>query len=295
MAAMKRPGLFFCLLVALLPSACVMQQDVPAPLPPLPGFQPHTALTGPSSLGTSAPPIHADSYILINPRNYTVLAARNADTLRPVASTQKILTALIVVEDGDLEHRVRITSQDVAVAPSKLGVRPGETYTRRELLNAFLVKSANDVAAALARDNAGSIEAFAARMNSRARSLGAYNSCFANPHGLDAGGQRSTARDMARIAAAAYNNSFLRDVVRKKYYTFRYASGNVVTLTNTNELLGRMSECDGMKTGYTGAAGRCLISTAHRYGRDVLLVQLGTKTRYIWEDAAAMMQWGLGR
>jgi D-alanyl-D-alanine carboxypeptidase (penicillin-binding protein 5/6) len=183
----------------------------------------------------------------------------------------------------------------VAVEPSKLGVRAGEVYTRRELLTAFLVKSANDVANALARDNAGSIGAFAAKMNAKARALGAYNSHFANPHGLDAAGQHSTARDMARIATAAYHNPFLRDVVRRHYYTFRFANGHTVTLSNTNELLGRMAECDGMKTGLTGAAGRCLISCAHSGGREVLLVQLGTKTRYIWDDGGALMRWGLVR
>lgn len=253
------------------------------------------AVASPSNVGSSAPAIHADSYILINPESGAVLAARNADTPRSVASTQKILTALVVVDEGNLDKPVRITSSDVAVEPSKLGVRPGEVYTRRELVAAFLVKSANDVANALARDNAGSIEAFAEKMNSKARSLGAANSRFGNPHGLSASGQYSTARDMARIGMAAYHNSFLRSVVRQRYHSFRYASGHTVTLQNTNELLGQMPECDGMKTGYTGPAGRCLISTAHRPGHAVLLVQLGTKTRYIWNDGAALMQWGLAR
>ncbi len=252
-------------------------------------------VASPSNVGSSAPAIHAESYILINPESGAVLAARNADTPHSVASTQKILTALVVVDDGNLDKPVRITSSDISVEPSKLGVRPGDVYTRRELVAAFLVKSANDVANALARDNAGSIEAFARKMNAKARSLGAMNSYFANPHGLSSSGQRSTARDMARIGMAAYRNSFLRSIVRQRFHSFRYASGHTVTLQNTNELLGMMPECDGMKTGYTGPAGRCLISTAHRSGHEVLLVQLGTKTRYIWNDGAALMQWGLAR
>jgi D-alanyl-D-alanine carboxypeptidase (penicillin-binding protein 5/6) len=158
-----------------------------------------------------------------------------------------------------------------------------------------LVKSANDAANALARDNAGSVSAFASKMNAKARSLGATHSYFATPHGLNVPGQHSTARDMARIGTAAYHNGFIRDVVRRRYYAFRYANGHVITLKNTNELLGKMTECDGMKTGYTGSAGRCLISTAHRGGREVLLVQLGTKTKYIWDDGAVMMDWGLRR
>jgi D-alanyl-D-alanine carboxypeptidase (penicillin-binding protein 5/6) len=184
---------------------------------------------------------------------------------------------------------------DVQVEPSKLGVRPGEVYTRRELITAFLVKSANDVANALARDNAGSIPAFADKMNAMARSLGATNSHFCNPHGLTAYGQYSTARDMARIALAAYHTPVIRNAVCQRYHSFHYANGHTKVLENTNELLGKMAACDGMKTGYTGPAGRCLISTAHSYGRDVLLVQLGTHTKYIWDDGAAMMGWGLMR
>jgi len=181
------------------------------------------------------------------------------------------------------------------VEPTRLGLKPGEVYTRRTLLYAFLVKSANDVANVLARDNAGSIPAFAAKMNAKARSLGCTSSYFVNPHGLTAPGQRSTARDMARVAMVAYRNTTIRDIVRRKYYSFRRADGRTVTLSNTNELLGRMPECNGMKTGYTVASGRCLISTASSGGKDVILVQLGTKTKYIWDDARLMMSWGLQR
>lgn len=247
-----------------------------------------------SNVGT-APPIRAESFILVNADSGTVLAARNADTLRGAASTQKILTALIVAESGNLDQKVRIAASDVVVEPSKLGVKPGEVYTRRDLLIAFLVKSSNDVANVLARDNAGSVSAFCQKMNARARSLGAMNSYFTNPHGLTNGGQHSTARDLSRIAWAAYNNPVVRDAVRRKYYTFTFNNGRRVTLENTNEILGRMAECNGMKTGYTVAAGRCLISTAHAGRKDVILVQLGTRTKYIWDDGMVMMRWGLQR
>ena len=249
----------------------------------------------PSNVAPGAPSIHAASYILVNAKDGTVLAARNADAPRGVASTQKVLTALVVAESGNLDAPVRIAASDVQVEPSKLGVRPGEVYTRRQLLIGFLVKSSNDVANALARDNAGSIEAFADRMNQRARAAGATNSHFAVPHGLTVPGQHSTARDMARIALAAYHNPVIRDAVRRKYFPFTFASGRTITLENTNELLGRMPECDGMKTGYTGPAGRCLLSCAHTWSKEVILVQLGTKTKYIWNDGATLMRWGLGR
>ncbi|MES2596293.1 MAG: D-alanyl-D-alanine carboxypeptidase family protein [Verrucomicrobiota bacterium] len=252
------------------------------------GAEPMFAVSG-------APSIRAASYLLIDANTGKHLASRASETPRGVASTQKILTALVVLDAGNLDQRVTVQSSDVRVEPTVLGLRPGETYTRRHLLYAFLVKSCNDVANVLARDNAGSISAFASKMTAKARSLGCTNSSFRNPHGLSAPGQYSTARDMARIAMAAYRNPIIRDVVRRKYYTFTRQDGRSVTLKSTNDLLGSMPECNGMKTGYTNAAGRCLISSASRSGRNVILVQLGTKTKYIWTDGRILMNWGLAR
>lgn len=249
----------------------------------------------PMLVATTGPSIRAASYLLLDARSGQHLAGKSFETARAVASTQKLVTALVVLDAGNLEKRVQVQASDVAVEPTRLGIRPGEVYTRRELLYAFLVKSANDVANVLARDNAGSIGAFAARMNAKVRSLGCSNSNFRNPHGLTVPGQYSTARDMARVAMAAYRNNTIRDVVRRKYLAFRRADGRTVTLENTNELLGVMPECNGMKTGYTVASGRCLISSAASGSREVILVQLGTKTKYIWEDARIMMGWGLQR
>jgi len=176
----------------------------------------------------------------------------------------------------------------VRVEPTKLGLVPGEMISRRSLLYAFLVKSGNDGANALARDNAGSTAAFASRMNSLARYYGATHSCFVNPHGLPAGGQYSTARDMGKIAMAAYRDPVIRDIVKRRFVTFHGHS-----LKNTNDLLDRMTECNGMKTGYTNATGKCLVSSASRFGRSVILVQVGSRVKYIWDDAQAMMSWGL--
>lgn len=249
----------------------------------------------PMLVATSGPAIRAASYLLLDARTGQHLAGRNFETARGVASTQKLVTALVVLDAGNLDKMVRVQASDVAVEPTRLGIKPGEVYSRRELLYAFLIKSANDVANVLARDNAGSISAFAAKMNAKARALGCANSHFKNPHGLTVGGQYSTARDMARVAMAAYRNGVIRDVVRRKHFGFRFASGRYISLTNTNELLGVMPECNGMKTGYTVASGRCLISSAASGSREVILVQLGTKTKYIWEDARIMMSWGLLR
>lgn len=250
---------------------------------------------GPMMVASNTPYIRAASYVLVDAHSGRHLASKNAEIQRGVASTQKLLTALVVLDAGNLDKPVRVQASDVQVEPTCLGLRPGEVYTRRNLLYAFLIKSCNDVANVLARDNAGSISAFAAKMTAKARSLGCTRSNFKNPHGLTASGQYSTARDMARVAMAGYRNGVIRDAVRRKYYTFRKNSGTTVTLKNTNELLGVMPECNGMKTGYTVASGRCLISTASSRGRDVILVQLGTKTKYIWDDGRLLMTWGLQR
>jgi serine-type D-Ala-D-Ala carboxypeptidase (penicillin-binding protein 5/6) len=276
------------------------QQPYAAPQAPVyeqpqyaPPQAPMAAAAAPMFASSRAPAINAAAYILLDANSGSTIASYNADTRRAVASTQKILTALVVLDAGNLDKPVRVSSSDLNVEPTRLGIKAGEVYTRRKLLYAFLVKSANDVANVLARDNAGSISAFAAKMNAKARSLGATSSNFKNPHGLTVPGQYSTARDMARIAMAAYRNSVIRDAVRMRFLSFRYASGRTVTLENTNKLLGTMAECNGMKTGYTNASGRCLISTAAHGGRAVILVQLGTKTTYIWNDGRSLMDFGL--
>jgi serine-type D-Ala-D-Ala carboxypeptidase (penicillin-binding protein 5/6) len=247
----------------------------------------------------AAPAIRAASYMLVDADSGVPIAYHNADVKRGAASTQKLLTALVVLDAGNIDKMVRIQSTDIQVETTRLsthGMRVGDSYSRRQLLTVFLVKSANDVAKALARDVAGSQAAFANMMNAKARQLGMRDSRFMNAHGLTESGQYSTAKDMARLALVAYRSRFIRDVVRMKYLRFRFNSGKTVTLENTNELLGgSMPECNGMKTGYTNAAGRCLISSASSGRRSVILVQLGTKTKYIWDDGKLLMRWGLGR
>jgi serine-type D-Ala-D-Ala carboxypeptidase (penicillin-binding protein 5/6) len=244
------------------------------------------------------PTCHAGAWILVDAVSGVPIAAGNADHRRAVASTQKLLTALVVLDAGNLDKTVTIKSTDTQVEPTKLaeyGFGAGQTYTRRELLYVLMVKSCNDVAKALARDVAGSSDAFATMMNAKARALGMKDSHFCNPHGLTEKGQYSTARDMARCALVAYRSDLIRDAVRRQYHKIRLDTGRVVTLKSTNELLGDMPECNGMKTGYTNASGPCLISSASDGRRAVILVQLNNKGRPRWNDAAALMRWGLRR
>ena len=175
----------------------------------------------------------------------------------------------------------------------KLGIKSGETYQRMDLLRALLVKSPNDVARCLARDNAGSIEAFAQVMNRRALQLGAVHSHFVNPNGLPIPGQYSSARDLSLIARAAYANPTIRSIVCLPQLVFRYANGRTRELENTNKLLRRLPYCNGMKTGYTDGAGKCLIASGTRPGKDVIVVVLGDSSGRVWRDASALLSWGL--
>ncbi|MFL6593974.1 MAG: D-alanyl-D-alanine carboxypeptidase family protein [Chthoniobacterales bacterium] len=239
------------------------------------------------------PSVRAKSVIVVDARSGDVLFERNADVPRAAASTQKLLTALIIAERGYLDQHVTVQPTDTYAEPTKLGFKPGETYTRIELLRALLVHSCNDVARCLARDAGGSIEGFAEMMNAKARALGATHSSFVNPNGLPMPGQYSTARDLSLIARAAYANPTIRSIVCLPNLVFRYADGHTREFENTNKVLKRLPFCNGMKTGYTDAAGHCLISSATRPGRDVIAVVLGDPKGVVWSDSAALLTWAL--
>lgn len=241
----------------------------------------------------SIPKTTANSIIVIKVSNGQVLYEKNADQIRAPASTTKLLTGLIVAETGNLERPVTVQQTDTLAEPVKLNIKPGDTYVRNDLLHALLVKSPNDVARCLARDNAGSVEAFAERMNQRAFAAGARNSHWVNPNGLPDARQYSTARDLAMIARVAYANQTIRSIVCLPQLMFRYANGRTRELENTNRLLKRLPYCNGMKTGYTEAAGKCLIASGTGGGRDVIVVVLGDSHSGVWRDAGALLAWAL--
>lgn len=247
----------------------------------------------PGSVSKIAPNTRAAAVMVIDARTGEIFYEKNADAPRAAASTQKLLTALIVAERGFLDRSVTVEPIDTMAEPVKLNIKPGETYQRIDLLRALLVKSPNDVARCLARDSAGSVEAFAELMNQKARELGATHSHFINPNGLPMPGQYSSARDLSIIAKAAYANSTIRSIVCLPRLVFRYANGRTRELENTNKVLKRLSYCNGMKTGYTEAAGHCLIASGARPGRDIIVVVLGDSKSGVWQDASALLSWGL--
>lgn len=245
------------------------------------------------AIPTSIPKTSATCAIVIKASNGQVLYEKNADQMRAPASTTKLLTGLIVAETGNLEKPVVVAQTDTLAEPVKLNIKPGDTYSRNDLLHALLVKSPNDVARCLARDNAGSVEAFAERMNQRAFAAGARNSHWVNPNGLPDARQFSTARDLAMIARVAYANQTIRSIVCLPQLTFRYANGRTRELENTNKLLKRLPYCNGMKTGYTEAAGKCLIASGNAGGKDIIVVVLGDSHSGVWRDAGALLAWAL--
>lgn len=236
------------------------------------------------------PPVAARAYVLVEGRTGQVLAERNAHLAWPPASTTKILTALLVAESLPLD-RVVVTSGRAAAQRegASVGLRPGERRRVRDLFYAMLLTSANDAALALAEAAAGSVEAFVARMNQRARELGARNSHFTNPHGLYHPQHRSTAYDLALLARAALANPQVAQAVASRAYDYPTEAG-VRRLVNRNRLLATYPGADGVKTGWLAESGPCLVASARRGARTLIAVVLDS-TR-VFDDAAALLDFG---
>jgi len=245
--------------------------------------------------GPAAPSIYGKYAAVIDARNGQFFHVKDARTETPVASTQKLLTALIIVKAGKLDQKLVVPDIVTTIEPTKIGVAPGQKYTRREMVRALLVRSGNDIAACLAIDNAGSIEAFAEKMNQFAVSLGTENSNFTNPHGLPDDAQVSTARDMALIAFEAYQEPFIRECVKTRTCEFTFETGTVRTLYNTNHLPKVYPLCNGMKTGFTYASGHCLVSSGFNpeNGAERIVVVIGSNRANVTKDSHALLEWAL--
>jgi D-alanyl-D-alanine carboxypeptidase (penicillin-binding protein 5/6) len=237
-------------------------------------------------------PLAAWGAVVLDTLTGKVLYERNADAPQYPASTTKIMTALLVIEEGDLDHEVECTLDDSKVGESSLELKPGQHFTRRQMLYGLMLKSANDVAHTLGRDNAGSIEAFAEKMNQRAKELGAQNTHFANPNGLHDPNHYTTPRDLALIARAAMHQPYFRQVVGTHEYDW-HVDGAINPLRNHNRLLDRYPGCTGVKTGYTYPAQQVLVSSAMRGNREVISVVMHTDKPGIWNDSMLLLSYGL--
>ena len=224
------------------------------------------------------PGVCAQCAIVMDAETGEVLYEKNADQQSLIASTTKIMTGWLICRDLDLEETISVPSEAVGVEGSSLYLREGEVLTGEELLYGLMLHSGNDAAVALAIACCGSQTAFVARMNRAAKALGLEHTAFANPHGLDSNGNYSTARDLAILTAAALRDETFRRVVSSKTVT---VAGDR-TLTNHNKLLWRCEGCIGVKTGYTRAAGRILVSACQRDGRTLICVTLNDPDD--WDD-----------
>ena len=197
------------------------------------------------------------------------LSERNADQRMPMASTTKILTALVILEDTALDEIVTVPKQAEGTEGSSVYLKAGEEISIRDLLYGLMLRSGNDCAVTLALHHSGNIRNFARAMNEKAVSVGAENSHFTNPHGLPDEEHYTTARDLALISAAAMQNETFREIVSTKFYEPR-------GWQNKNKMLWNFEGALGVKTGFTVRAGRCLVSAAERDGMTIVSVVLNS-------------------
>lgn len=232
------------------------------------------------------PVTSASSAILVDAESGRVLYEKDAYTRRGIASTTKLMTALVAAESvTDLSAQVEILREDTLTEGSSMYLKVGENVTVEALFYGLLLQSGNDAALALARYCAGNVESFVARMNEKAQALGMADTRFANPNGLDDENHYSTAADMAVLAAACMDNELVAKIVSTKSATI-----GTRTFVNHNKLLSLYPECVGMKTGYTRSSGRTLVSAARRDGQLLLCVTLNDPND--WEDHAALFEYG---
>lgn len=237
------------------------------------------------------PEISASSALVLEESSGRIMLEKNARERRPIASLTKLMTAVIILERGCLEDMVRVNKRATTMPGASLGLRPGQRVLLRDLLAALLVKSANDAAVAAAEHVCGSEEKFVKVMNEKALSLGLLDTHFCNCHGLDHPDHYSTAYDMALLSRYAMSLPFLvRCVKSKEVAVCLEGFARPKVWRNSNKFLGLYLGADGIKTGYTGEAGRCLVASALRGGHRLIAVLLNDKER--WRDACELLEYG---
>ena len=232
--------------------------------------------------------VSAHSAILMDADTGTVLFEKNPDEKSLIASTTKIMTALVTLEQGQLQDVVEIPHAAVGIEGSSMYLKAGEQLTVEDLLHGMMLSSGNDAAVALALHISGSVEAFAAKMNEKAAELGLNCAHFANPNGLDSEENYATARDLAVLAAAALKNPDFRRIVSTKSYR---CSGH--SMTNHNKLLWQYEGAMGVKTGFTKKAGRILVGSAEQKGRTLISVTINAPND--WQDHKSMLDHGFSQ
>ncbi len=242
-------------------------------------------------VSADVPEVSAKAFVLLDAQSGQVVCGDHAEEKRPMASTTKIMTVLLTLESGELDRPFTVDSEAIRTEGSSMGLQEGDTVTKRALCAGMLLPSGNDAANAAAVAVAGEQSAFLDMMNRRAAELGMTHTCFASPSGLDAEGHGASAHDMALLARAALRNDDFAEICKKQH--MRVCFGNppyLRTLTNTNKLLAMDDTVIGVKTGFTDAAGRCLVSAAERDGRRLICVTLFDRND--WADHEALYDYG---
>ena len=236
--------------------------------------------------------VNAKAAVVYDAENGTLLYAKNENARLPMASTTKIMTALIAIERENLNKKIEVDPRAVGVEGSSAYLREGEEFTLRDLLYALMLRSANDAAEAIAYAIAGSVEEFAVLMNEKAALLGLRNTNFTNPHGLDDGKHYTTALELAKITAVALEYPEFCEIVSTK--TKKVEKEDITRLfANHNKLLARYEGCIGVKTGYTQKSGRCLVSAAERDGIRLIAVTLSCPDD--WREHEKMLDFGFSQ
>ncbi len=241
----------------------------------------------PAVFADNAPQIAAERAVVMGAGG-EILYAKRAEERAAIASTTKIMTAILTLERGKLDDTVVPTAEYCAVEGSSMYLIAGERYTVRELLQGLLLASGNDAALTLASYVAGDVSSFVAQMNEKALSLGLLNTHFENPHGLDGEKHYSTAADLACLMAYCMENESFAQLIGMKGCTVRG-----MTYVNHNKLLTRCVGCTGGKTGFTARAGRCLVSCCERGGTRLICVTLNDPQD--WEDHQQLYDWAFSQ
>ncbi len=240
--------------------------------------------------GDALPNVTATSAIVIEASTGHVIYSRNADQRMFPASTTKMMTLIMALESGRLDELVTIGSGVVGVKGSILWLNFNEQIPLRELLYGMMTVSANDAAIAIAEHLDGSVENFTARMTKRAQELGATGTQFTNPHGLHADNHYTTAHDLALLAAYGYKLAEFEEIVTAKEKSYAWIHDVPKIIRSENQMLWLYNGANGIKTGYTDQAGRCLISAAKRDGIQIISVVLDSE--YMWNDSIQLLDYG---
>lgn len=209
-----------------------------------------------------------------------VIWGKDENKRTAMASTTKVMTAIVAIENADLSKMVTVSQKAAGTGGSRVKLKKGDKLTMKDLLYGLMMVSGNDAAVAIAEDVGGSVEGFAEMMNQKAKELGLENTHFVTPHGLDDPNHYTTAYELAKIADYALKNEIFAKIVSTKNYTIRI-NEYTKSLCNTNELLGYLDGVTGVKTGFTNNAGRCLVTSLNRNGFEIITVVLQADTKKI--------------